>query len=361
MVELKPIKRIMDAYRALLERYEADLEKFTIANYKRLIGDVKMFWYRNRKSIDYFISHITEDDEVAFLAGAVRLDIVNNGHYEYILVGRIRLINEPLLKMATFYSGTEDEINFEYTNQYVQECIRDVLLLLREYTDDFYILPLEYITVNDGEEYHSVLSKAAENMILSMFSTEYNDVRDFYTKNKTYEDIENNLLPQIKEQLIFDGLEDLKMPLRDRCTNYLKSNGHIMPIMKNMGEAQLFYLLVVQFCMQAIGILMTMDVHHMIPFIRNDVVFQYFTILFQSNLSSKFTEQKYLNTYIPYVVQKAFDFSDKEYSFVKTHMGNGKMIEAIINSIEEGKIPLPREIVKCVETYMSCLEGKENP
>ena len=114
MVELKPVKRIMNDYRVLLERYEANLENFSIADYKRLIGDVKMFWYRNRKSIDYFISHITEDDKVAFLAGAVRLDIVSNGHYEYVLVGEIRLINEPLLKMATFYKGAEDEINFEY-------------------------------------------------------------------------------------------------------------------------------------------------------------------------------------------------------------------------------------------------------
>lgn len=356
MVELKPIKRIMNDYRVLLERYEANLENFTIADYKRLIGDVKMFWYRNKKSIDYFISHITEDDKVAFLAGAVRLDIVNNGHYDYVLVGKIRLINEPLLKMATFYNGTEDEINFEYTNEYVKKCIQDALILLRDYTDDFYILPIEYIAVHDGEEYHSVLSKAAENMILSMFSIEYNNVQDFYAKNQTYEDIENNLLPQIKEQLIFDGLEDVNMPLRDKCNNYLKSNGHIMPIMKNMGESQLFYLLVVQFCMQAIGIVMTMEVHHMIPFIRNDVVFQYFTILSQSNLSSEFTEQKYLNTYVPYVVQKAFDFSDKEYGFVKKHMGNGKMIEVIIYSFEEGQFPLPKEIVKCVESYVNCIE-----
>lgn len=129
-----------------------------------------------------------------------------------------------------------------------------------------------------------------------------------------------------------------------------------MPIMKTLGEAQLFYLLVMQFCMQAIGIVMTMEAYHMIPFIRNDVVFQYFTILSQSDLSREFTKEKYLNTYIPYVIQKAFDFSDKEYSFVKEYMGNGKLIEAIVNSIEEGCIPLPNEIVKNVKVYMNCFE-----
>ena len=63
-----------------------------------------------------------------------------------------------------------------------------------------------------------------------------------------------------------------------------------------------------------------------------------------------------MNTYIPYVIQKAFDFSDKEYSFVKTHMGNGKMTDAIINEIKDERIPFPGEIVKCVESYMSSLE-----
>ena len=110
MVELNTIKRIMNNYRVLLERYEEKLESFTILDYKKLIGEVKMFWYRNRKSIEYFVSHIAENDKVAFLAGAVRLDIASNGHYEYILVGRVRLINEPLLKMAIFYNGTEGEI-----------------------------------------------------------------------------------------------------------------------------------------------------------------------------------------------------------------------------------------------------------
>lgn len=356
MVELKPIKRIVDEYRILLERYEDNLENFAITDYKRLIGEIKMFWYRNRKSINYLLAHITEDDKVAFLAGAVRLDIMSNGHYEYVLVGKVRLINEPLLKMAVFYNGTEDEINFEYTNQYVKECIQDMLLLLREHEDDFYILPIEYITMNEREEYHLALSDVAENMFLSMFSTKYNDIQDFCSRNKTFEDIENNLLPQIKNQLIFCGLEDRNMPLRDKCTNYVKSNGHIMPIMSNLGEPQLFFLLVEQFCMQAIAIITIMDMYHMIPFIRNDVTFQYFTILSQLDIASVFIKQKYLNIYIPYIVQKTFDFSDYEYNFVKIHMGNEKMIDAIINTIEEEKIPVPEEIIKCVENYISSIE-----
>lgn len=359
MIELKPIKRMMNEYRFLLERYEPNLEDLTIADYKRIIGEIKMFWYRNRKYVDYFLSHITEEDEVAFLAGAVRLDIVNNGHYEYVLVGKNRLINDPLLKMSTFYRGTEDEINFEYTNKYLKECIQDMLRLFREHSEDFYFLPTEFITATEGHEYHTALVDVAENMILSMFFANYNNVQDFYAENTTYEDIENNLLSHIKKQLILNGLDDIKMSLRDRCNNYLKSNGDIMPIMKRMDEAQIFFLLVSQYCMQAIGIVMTMKTYHMIPFIRNDVVFQYFTMLLHSNISNDYLERNYLDIYIPYVVQKAFDFSVKEYTFVKDYIGNGKMLNAIANSFEKGKIPLPEEIVRCVESYMDCCQVEE--
>lgn len=101
--------------------------------------------------------------------------------------------------------------------------------------------------------------------------------------------------------------------------------------------------------MQAIAIVMIMDIYHMIPFIRNDVTFQYFTILSQLDIASVFIKQKYLNIYIPYVVQKTFDFSDYEYNFVKIHMGNEKMIDTIINIVGEEKSPVPKEIIKCVE------------
>ena len=43
--------------------------------------------------------------------------------------------------------------------------------------------------------------------------------------------------------------------------------------------------------MQAIAIVMIMDIYHMIPFIRNDVTFQYFTILSQLDIASVFIKQ----------------------------------------------------------------------
>lgn len=354
MVEMKPLKRMMNEYKTLLEKYELDLEDFDITDYKKLIGEVKMFWYRNQRYVDYFITHITEKDEVAFLAGAVRLDIANNGHFEYVLVGKKRLINDPLLKMSSFYRGRKEEINFEYTNQYLRECIQDMLILFREYPEDFYILPIEFINATEGDEYYSTLIDVSERIILSMFTVEYENVQQLYGDNSSYEDIEGKLLPHIREQLFFDDLKDIKLSLRDRCQKYINANGNIMPLVKKLNEAHLFFMLVSQYFMQAFSIIVTMKNYHMIPFIRNDISFQYFSMIFHSNIMNEFSEQDYMNTYIPYVIQKAFDFSDREYQYIAEHIGNGKMITAIMNSFEKGRVPLPNEIVKCVEAYMQC-------
>ncbi|MDE6434379.1 MAG: hypothetical protein K2L07_09130 [Lachnospiraceae bacterium] len=354
MVEMKPLKRMMNEYKTLLEKYELDLKDFDIADYKKLIGEVKMFWYRNQGYVDYFINHITEKDKVAFLAGAVRLDTANNGHFGYVLVGKKRLIDDPLLKMSSFYRGGEDEINFEYANQYLRECIQDMLILFREYPEDFYILPIEFINVTEGDEYYSTLIDMSERIILSMFTVEYDNVQQLYGDNSSYEDIEGKLLPHIREQLFFDDLKDIKLSLRDRCQKYINANSNIMPLVKKLSEAQLFYMAVSQYFMQALSIVVTMKNYHMIPFIRNDISFQYFSMIFHSNIMNEFSEQDYMNTYIPYVIQKAFDFSDRGYKHIKEHIGNGKMINAIMNSFEKGKIPFPNEIVKCVEAYMQC-------
>lgn len=354
MIVLKPLKRMMNEYKIILEKYEMNLDNFGINDYKKLIGEIKLFWYRNQKYVDYFITHITEEDEVAFLAGAVRLDVKSNGQFEYILVGKIRLINDPLLKMSAFYGGNEEEINFEYMNTYLEESIKDMLILFREYPDDFYMIPIEFIKNTEQDEYHSILNDVAERMVLSMFFVEYKSVHEFCKDNDSYEAIEDKLLPYMRKQLIFEDLTDINLPLRDRCNKYIKANEDIIPFISKMSEAKLFYMMVSQFCMQAIAIAMIMQNFHMIPFIRNDITFQYFTMIFHSNIMNDFSKNNYLITYIAYVLQKSFDFSNNEYQFVKKNLGNGKIINAIKNSFEVGELPIPNEIIKCAEVYLTC-------
>lgn len=356
MVEENPLKRIMAEYKSLLERYEDRVGNFEKNDFKRLIGEVRLFWYRHQKYVQYFLSNIESEDEVAYLAGAVRIDIDNDGHIDFALVGKYRIINDPLLKLSTFYKGVEEEINFEYANRYLKDCISDLLVLFREYSGDFYVLPLETVSVSDNNEYYSTLANASEKMVLSLFSKEYSRAKDMFEDNSSFEDVAEKLLPGLIEHLIFDSLSDIELSLREKCASYLRANGDIMPIINKFSEPQKFFMMVNQYCMQAIAIANVMKNYNMIPFIRDDVTFQYFSLVFNSSIMEEFTNNDFLKVYVPYVLQKTIDFSDKGYQAMKNKIGNGKIIKYIINAMNEKgdirEVPLLKEIIQYADEYL---------
>lgn len=68
---------MMKEYLDILEKYEDKIEQFELEDIKKLIGEVRLFWYRQENYIRYFLSNIEKDDDVTYLSGAVRLDIKN--------------------------------------------------------------------------------------------------------------------------------------------------------------------------------------------------------------------------------------------------------------------------------------------
>lgn len=127
--------------------------------------------------------------------------------------------------MNAFYHGNETDIDFKYVNKYLKDSIIDILTMLNDYENDFYVLPLELFDDKDNDEYHKLLIDAANNVIIQMFNTPYKSIEDLYSNNKTYEDVENSLIPSIKDQLIFSDYNDLKCnSLREKILKYLKIN-----------------------------------------------------------------------------------------------------------------------------------------
>lgn len=354
MIEYKHLKRIMKEYLFILEKYEDKIDCFEQEDIKRLIGEVRLFWYRQQRYIRYFISNIEKEDHVTYLSGAVRLDIKNAGHKEYILVKGCRLINDPLIKMSSFYRGTNGEINFEIANRYLKDCFSDLIALLREYSEDFFVVPLETITSTDNDEYYELLAGAAERMLLSLFSKEYDSVEEMKNDNVSFEDIENHLPVWIKERLVFNSLEDGKLSIKEKCENALQVESQYIPIMESMSESALFFMLVTQHCMGAIATFNCMKNLKIMPYIRDDIAFQYFDLLFHSSLNDEFDMIDYVQVLVPYVLQKAFDFSEWDYEFVKGNFGNGSLINYVIDrlSIEAGKFPRISNVVAYAKDFM---------
>ena len=357
LIETKPLKKIMQEYLSVLEKYEDKIDCFEENDIKRLIGDVRLFWYRQKRYIYYFLSNIDKEDNVTYLSGAVRLDIRNSGHKEYIIVKGCRLINDPLVKMSTFYSGTDSEMNFGTVNSYLKDCFFDMLLLLREYSEDFFLIPLETITITENREYYKALNDAANQMLLLLFSKPYSSIEEMKNDNSSYEDLERHLHSWIKERIVFDTIEDNKLSIEEKCKKALVKGNKYIPFMGTMSESALFFSLVNQHCMRAIATFDCMKNLRIMPYIRNDVAFQYFDLLFHSSINDEFDIYDYLKVLVPYIVQKTLDFSKWDYEEVKQKIGEGVLVDYIINNIVFGEDDYPNisDIVDKVQDYIKKL------
>ena len=97
----------------------------------------------------------------------------------------------------------------------MKDCFWDLLAILREYSDDFFVIPLETITITDHDEYYNALSDAAKQMLVSLFSKQYDSFEEMKSDNSSYDDIEKHLPDWIKERLVFDSLKDSKLSIRE--------------------------------------------------------------------------------------------------------------------------------------------------
>ena len=346
-MEKQLLGKMMNEYEAMLSKYCEKVDSLEIMDIKKIIYEVKLFWYRHRKTVEYWLNHITKEDGVAFLAGAVRLDIENNGHYEFCMVGKTRIINDPFYKMEAFFSAEERLPDINYFSKYMKDTLSDILLLLKDYKTDFCVLPIEVIIESQSKEYYKTLASVSEKLFFAMFKEEYRTTECYFEHNQTYEDIESNLSEYVSGQLIFDSLTDKRLSIRDKCKAYLENNSEIT-IYEGMNEAEIFFALTIQHWMQLLAILMIMKSYKMVPFIRDDVTYQFFLILLSSNLMEDYAEEDFLNIHIPFVLQKYMDFEAMDYQNFRECFGNGKLVEYI----RQRNVRKPDEIISVANEYI---------
>lgn len=83
---------------------------------------------------------------------------------------------------------------------------------------------MEPINTLDLKQYYSILSDAAENMVLALFDNNYSSVDAIMEECCSYEDVDRRLMPKMRDRLVYDSLEDSRLPLRDKCLQYLANN-----------------------------------------------------------------------------------------------------------------------------------------
>jgi hypothetical protein len=101
MFEIRPLRRIQLDYKELLRGYEDEIREKDITDFRFKA----LFEY-----VSFLLNNIEYSDDIAFLAGAVYVDIANAGHIDFSLLGSRKIINNPLSQMSGFLKGTRSHL-----------------------------------------------------------------------------------------------------------------------------------------------------------------------------------------------------------------------------------------------------------
>lgn len=356
MLEVKPIIRIQKEYRRLLAVYEQDIKSKSISDFKlkALFTEVKVFWYRNRSYIHFFLNNIKFEDDVAFLAAAIYLDIRNDGHKEFALLGRKRIIDDPLSKISTFFKEDALPINYDRIKNYVYTVAIDLLEMLDCYGEDFWVLPLSDINEGDHKLHIKGLSSLAQSCILCAFGNQYSSIEDFLHENTAYEDIEKHISQHALAGFVYTSVSDSKLSLRERVQKYCIDVMNFDVLKKMYSEPEIFLITSSQHIMQCLDIFLIAAEYEIVPFIRNDVVLCYLGTFF--GLISQIVDQEIINrTIIAYIAQSRYDFRKIYYQEFINNIGNNILVNRVLSNLKATNQLFPtaqlNDIAKLIDTY----------
>lgn len=335
MIESKPIIRIQKEYRELLAVYEEDLKQKSISDFKlkALFEEVKIFWYKNKSVISFFLNNLEFIDDVSFLAGAGYVDLPNNGHIDFTLLGKKRIINDPLSKISTFFQTDSSIFNYDEIKKYLYTSARDLFDVLDFWSEDFWVLPLDNITVQEHTQKMKELMILSQKCILELFDSQYETINIFLENNATFEDVEMHLNPSVLSCLVYSAASDTGLSLRKRIEKFCQETLDYNKIKSRISEPEIFLNVTTQNIMQCVNIFLTAQEYKIVPFIRNDIVIYYLTFLVNS--ISHIVDQDMLNRcIIAYIAQVKYDFSHMSYNDFVDTFGNGKLVNTVLDQMK---------------------------
>lgn len=335
MIEFKPIQKIQEEYLYLLKRNLNLLKQATNKEkqYYCFFEEISLFWLKKNEIIHFFLDKIELQDKCSFLAGAMYVDIENNGHYEFAPCGKIHIINDPITKLRVFYIKNLD-INRQRINEYFNKVITDAINILQKYPGTFIYLPLDEVFSEAQEDKEDFLKETSFWLISNLFNDPCKTEHEFLNKYQSIGEIEKDINPELRNMLIFTDADDKSLSLKDRIErNITASNIFTSSLRRKMSEAEIFIMVTGQYFMQILDIIAVTFSYTLIPFIRSEIVFNYLLMtysLFEDNKSTIELLEQTLVAFIFTRIYRNYNFSRVDFNVFLDHVSDNKLIDSII-------------------------------
>ena len=337
---LENINQSQEDYLKLIIYYKSFIEGGDF-NYKQIamiIDDVKCFWLERLKIIEYEIESLTENHLCFLLSGAIYLDVSEYEPYYFKSFGDYHLLFDPLLKLEGFFRITENNINTFQTIEYFKKVYFDTLNILTNYRNIFFILPIRETAIEDNAKHQELLKKIFYNIVSGLFRNDFSTEEDFCKKYSSYEEIEENINPNIKKHLVFNDRGESELSLRLKIENYVKNQMSFSALIKNKLEPQIFLLSIFSWFSQIVDILLICISLRLNPYIRFSITFHYLILIMNNFSEDKILRDMIERTIVFYIFTRAIKkerFNGIEFTEYYKRIKDNKMFSRIIAKIHE--------------------------
>lgn len=287
------LNRIQKEYLGILHSFDplTAKEQFFIQAVS-LIDKCSLFWAAKHLEIIEILDDLTKSENCFLLSGAVYLGIDDNGHYEFGAIGDRNIINDPVLRMKTFFCNNERAVP-EKLKEYFCDALRDTVRVLTDYSDCFIVMPVDFLIEDDYEENQKIGEKVYWDILSSALQSDIRSIASLKDKYLTIQQLENALGDSAK-RFVFSDLHDVELPLKDRVDKWLTESNSMIGFHLN-DDFDKFFIASISQVQQALDILFKCLKFNIYPFIRFEITIQYFLLI-----AVALSEDKLLQEYIEY-------------------------------------------------------------
>lgn len=241
-----------------------------------LIDKCSLFWASKRLEIIEILDDLTKNEKCFLLSGAIYLGIDENGHYEFGAIGDRNILNDPVLRMKTFFYNN-DRVVSDKLKEYFCDAIQDTVRIITDYPDCFTVMPIDLLIEDDYEENQKIGEKVYWDILSSALQSDIRSIVTLKDKYPTIQQLEKALGDSAK-RFVFSDLHDVEMTLKDRVDKWMIENNKMISFNLN-NDLDKFFLASISQVQQALNILFNCLRFSLYPFIRFEITIQYFLLI----------------------------------------------------------------------------------
>lgn len=322
---------IQREYLELLKKVKSNFD----ANWEVVIDEVNLFWLQKKRFISFVMDNYIAPYNTFLFTAATFLDYNDKEHFPLVVCDGMCIVDDTICTYGNLIGKTDDlKFNKTIKNQLTLG-IDDNISILEKCGSHIYILPIRFLFSEDD----GAISAGADGAFLSLFNEHFDNIQDYLQKVISFEDLDKVLKPELKKGILLYKNDNINLAFQDRINNYIKEAGDGIDL-ENKPMSFIFLSAVYGSIAQALKVILLCTRFSVIPYLRYNVAFYYFTYFIQNPDISKIEnmDEICLKTKACYLIYKNFDKEALAYSdfnkFAVT-VREKKLYEKIVDKIKE--------------------------